>query len=120
MTPKETVIELKPLKMYFYSFRDEHMSYERFINVVYDDIMDVYDPIWLFIELEFRPRGGISSILKIDSKTGWNYARKAMALCGLSLNADGVWTEDMLKDSLKTLIGNKKYRPYFLLEKPVR
>jgi 7-cyano-7-deazaguanine reductase len=45
-----------------------HMSYERFINVLYDDLTEVYGPKELVIEVEFRPRGGISSRLKVDSK----------------------------------------------------
>lgn len=44
------------------------MSYERFINVLYDDLTEVYGPKELVIEVEFRPRGGISSRLKVDSK----------------------------------------------------
>ena len=43
------------------------LSYERLINVVYDDLMEVYDPARLRIVMEFNPRGGISSKLTIDS-----------------------------------------------------
>tara|TARA_Y100000034_G_scaffold6762_1_gene7441 strand:- start:5966 stop:6316 length:351 start_codon:yes stop_codon:yes gene_type:complete len=67
MVPSELVIELKSFKKYVYGFRDSRMSYERFINVVYDDVMEIYKPSKLTIEVEFRPRGGISSKLKIDS-----------------------------------------------------
>ena len=65
--PKEKVIELKTLKEYFYQFRMKLLSYERLINVVYDDLMEVYDPARLRIVMEFNPRGGISSKLAIDS-----------------------------------------------------
>jgi 7-cyano-7-deazaguanine reductase len=65
--PKEKVIELKTLKEYFYQFRMKILSYERIINVVYDDLMEVYDPERLRIVMEFNPRGGISSKLVIDS-----------------------------------------------------
>jgi 7-cyano-7-deazaguanine reductase len=65
--PKEKVIELKTLKEYFYQFRMKLLSYERLINVVYDDLMEVYDPARLRIIMEFNPRGGISSKLAIDS-----------------------------------------------------
>ncbi len=65
--PKEKVIELKTLKEYFYQFRMKLLSYERLINVVYDDLMEVYDPARLRIVMEFNPRGGISSKLTIDS-----------------------------------------------------
>ena len=65
--PKEKVIELKTLKEYFYQFRMKLLSYERLINVVYDDLMEVYDPARLRVVMEFNPRGGISSKLAIDS-----------------------------------------------------
>ena len=66
--PKNKVIELKTIKEYFYQFRMKILSYERIINVVYDDLMEVYDPERLRIVMEFNPRGGISSKLVIDSE----------------------------------------------------
>ena len=65
--PKEKVIEIKTLKEYFYQFRMKLLSYERLINVVYDDLIEVYDPARLRVVMEFNPRGGISSKLAIDS-----------------------------------------------------
>ncbi len=66
--PGKKVIELKSLKKYFYTFRSIRMSYERFINVVYEDLMEVYQPEQLMIEVEFRPRGGLWSTVRADSK----------------------------------------------------
>jgi 7-cyano-7-deazaguanine reductase len=43
------------------------VSYERFIDVVYEHFMGVYEPARLRLTLETRPRGGISSRLTIDS-----------------------------------------------------
>lgn len=65
--PKKSVIELKSLKKYFYQFRNKHFSYERLINVVYEDIMSFYEPERLRIFMIFNARGGISSKLTIDS-----------------------------------------------------
>jgi 7-cyano-7-deazaguanine reductase len=65
--PNKKVIELKSLKEYFYQFRSEWFSYERLINVVYEDLMTVYEPSRLRLVMEFNPRGGISSKLTIDS-----------------------------------------------------
>ena len=63
MIPGDHVIELKSLKMYFLQFREKLMSYERLINVIYDDLKDIYTPLSLKITMKFKPRGGISSIL---------------------------------------------------------
>ena len=65
--PAKKVIELKSLKEYFYQFRMKLLSYERLINVVYDDLISVYEPARLRIVIECNPRGGISSKLTIDS-----------------------------------------------------
>jgi 7-cyano-7-deazaguanine reductase len=65
--PAEKVIELKSLKLYFHQFRNKIISYERLINVVYDDLVGVYNPNRLRVTMIFNPRGGISSKLTIDS-----------------------------------------------------
>jgi len=67
MYPAKRVVELKSLKQYFFQFRSKILSYERLINVVYDDLMEVYKPDRLRIVMEFNARGGISSKLTIDS-----------------------------------------------------
>lgn len=68
--PKSKVIELKSLKEYFFAFRSQVYSYERIINVIYDDMMSTYDPTRLRLVLVCNPRGGISSKLCVDSD--WN------------------------------------------------
>ena len=65
--PSDSVIELKSLKEYFFAFRSQIYSYERIINVVYDDMMSVYNPARLRLVLVCNPRGGISSKLTVDS-----------------------------------------------------
>ena len=67
MYPDEHVVELKSLKKYFFDFRNRLLSYERLINVVYADMMQVYKPKRLRLVMVFNPRGGISSKLTIDS-----------------------------------------------------
>jgi 7-cyano-7-deazaguanine reductase len=64
---KKKIIELKSLKFYIYQLRDITISYERLINVLYDHIMEVYEPDRLRLVMIFNPRGGISSKLTIDS-----------------------------------------------------
>ena len=65
--PTEKIIELKSLKQYTYQLRNIVVSYERLINVVYDHLMEVYNPDRLRLVLKSNPRGGISSRLVIDS-----------------------------------------------------
>lgn len=68
--PGEKVIELKSLKEYFFAFRSQIYSYERIINVIYDDLMAAYEPTRLRLVLSCNPRGGISSKLTVDSDWG--------------------------------------------------
>jgi len=63
----KSALELKSLKQYFYDWRDIHVSYERVIDCIYDDLIEVYSPERLRIEIEFKPRGGLSSKVVIDS-----------------------------------------------------
>ncbi len=65
--PGKWTIELKSLKVYKDAFRDSLVSYERLCNVVFEDLMAVYEPIRLRTMMIMRPRGGISSCLTIDS-----------------------------------------------------
>ena len=65
--PGESIIELKSLKEYFFAFRSQIYSYERIINVIYDDMKSVYNPERLRLVLVCNPRGGISSKLTVDS-----------------------------------------------------
>jgi 7-cyano-7-deazaguanine reductase len=67
MYPGSHIIELKSLKFYIFQFRDITTSYERFINVVFDHLIEVYAPDRLRLVIIFNPRGGISSRLTIDS-----------------------------------------------------
>lgn len=65
--PGNKVIELKSLKRYVYQLRDIVVSYERLVNIFYNDLMKVYDPERLRLVMVCNPRGGISSRLTIDS-----------------------------------------------------
>ncbi len=65
--PKNKIIELRALKHYVYQLRNIVVSYERLINIVYDHLVEVYEPERLRLVMVFNPRGGISSRLTIDS-----------------------------------------------------
>ena len=65
--PNKWTIELKSLKIFKDAFREVPASYERLANVIFSDIMTVYEPQRLRLMMKLRPRGGISSCLTIDS-----------------------------------------------------
>ena len=65
--PNKWTIELKSLKIYKDAFRNVPVSYERLANVIFEDLMTIYEPTRLRLMMRLRPRGGISSCLTIDS-----------------------------------------------------
>ena len=65
--PSKKIIELKSLKQYVYQLRNIIVSYERLINIFYDDLVAVYEPTRIRVVMICNPRGGISSKLTIDS-----------------------------------------------------
>ena len=65
--PKNKIIELKSMKQYFFHLRDIVVSYERLINILYDQFMETYEPERFRVVMICNPRGGISSKLTIDS-----------------------------------------------------
>ena len=67
---KDKTIELKSLKNYLFQYRDTIISYERALDVIYKHLLEAYDPDRIRIEIEFRPRGGISSKMTVDSDWG--------------------------------------------------
>jgi len=67
MYPSDKIIELKSLKQYSFHLRNIVVSYERLINIFYDDLMEIYKPERLRISMICNPRGGISAKLAIDS-----------------------------------------------------
>jgi 7-cyano-7-deazaguanine reductase len=61
-----TCVELKSLKMYYQSFRNEGIFYEAVTNRIRDDLATSMKPIWLEVKADWRGRGGIRSIIRAE------------------------------------------------------
>ena len=59
--PAAVCVELKSLKLYYQSFRDEGIFYEAVTNTIRDDLASALDPAWLQVVTEWRGRGGLHS-----------------------------------------------------------
>jgi len=59
-TPAARCVELKSLKFYLQSFRNEGIFYEHVTNAILDDLVAVLSPRWMKIEASFNPRGGMT------------------------------------------------------------
>jgi 7-cyano-7-deazaguanine reductase len=64
--PDQTCVELKSLKLYFQSFRNEGIFYEAVTNRIRDDLAARMEPRWLQVITEWRGRGGIHSRIIAD------------------------------------------------------
>lgn len=54
-------VELKSLKMYYQSFRNEGIFYEAVTNAIRDDLAKAMRPAWMLIRTDWKGRGGIRS-----------------------------------------------------------
>jgi 7-cyano-7-deazaguanine reductase len=61
--PREKCVELKSLKLYLWSFRDDGIFYERAVNRILDDVVAAVEPKWLQVVGDFNVRGGIKSVV---------------------------------------------------------
>jgi len=59
--PAKLCVELKSLKLYCQSFRNEGIFYETVTNTMRDDLAAMLEPRWLQVITEWRGRGGIHS-----------------------------------------------------------
>ena len=61
--PAERCVELKSLKLYLWSFRDEGTFHEAVTNRICDDLVKALSPRWLEVEGDFAVRGGIHTVV---------------------------------------------------------
>ncbi len=70
--PDKVCVELKSLKLYFHSFRNEGIFFEAATNKICDDLGTRLKPRSLTIVADWKARGGFSSVITAD----WAPTRK--------------------------------------------
>lgn len=70
--PAEKCLELKSLKLYLWSFRNDGIFYERAVNRILDDLVAACQPARLEVVGDFNVRGGIKSVItaRHEAKAG--------------------------------------------------
>ena len=70
--PGDVCLELKSLKMYLWSFRNDGIFYERAVNRILEDLEAAAKPRYLEVVGDFNIRGGIKSIItaRAGAKSG--------------------------------------------------
>ena len=71
-SPDRACVELKSLKLYVWSYRDEGAFHEAVTNRILDDLVRATGPRYLRVEAKFSVRGGIhTSVIAEYRKRGW-------------------------------------------------
>ena len=61
--PAAECLELKSLKLYLWSFRNDGIFYERAVNRILDDLSSKVKPKWMKVVGDFNVRGGVKSVI---------------------------------------------------------
>jgi 7-cyano-7-deazaguanine reductase len=62
--PDQRCLELKSLKEYLFEYRNLGIFQENIVNRVLEDIVRAAKPVWAVVRGEFRPRGGIGTVIE--------------------------------------------------------
>ena len=75
--PDAKCVELKSLKLYVWSFRNEGKFHEAVTNEILDDLVAATRPRYMRLTAEFYVRGGIYTTVEADYRTkGWKPAER--------------------------------------------
>jgi 7-cyano-7-deazaguanine reductase len=66
--PAELCVELKSLKLYLWSYRDEGAFHEAVINRILDDLVEACRPKTMTVVGDFNVRGGIHTTVTAEYK----------------------------------------------------
>ena len=76
----ELCVELKSLKLYIWSYRDEGAFHEAVTNKILDDLVRATRPRYMRLEANFNVRGGIhTTVVAEHRKEGWQDAQPSRA-----------------------------------------
>ena len=66
--PDQLCVELKSLKLYLWSFRQEGAFHEELTNRIHDDLVSILAPLSLTIRGDFNIRGGLHTQVTVSSE----------------------------------------------------
>lgn len=75
IVPHRLCVELKSLKLYFWSYRDEGAFHEKVTNAIVDDLVRAIAPRFVRLKADWYVRGGIRTYVTAEHrKKGWSPA----------------------------------------------
>ncbi|MCH7972391.1 MAG: NADPH-dependent 7-cyano-7-deazaguanine reductase QueF [Bacteroidetes bacterium] len=64
--PDKLCIELKSLKFYLNSYRNDGIYFENVTNKILDDLVEICKPRYMLVTADFNVRGGIASTVEAE------------------------------------------------------
>jgi len=75
IVPDRLCVELKSLKLYFWSYRDEGAFHEKVTNTIVDDLVRAIKPRFVRLSADWHVRGGIRTHVTAEHRRkGWSPA----------------------------------------------
>ena len=70
--PDQLCLELKALKLYFWSYRDQGAFHEAVTNQILSDLLAAISPRFIRVSAEFNVRGGVYTRVVVEHRaTDW-------------------------------------------------
>jgi 7-cyano-7-deazaguanine reductase len=70
--PDQLCLELKALKLYFWSYRDQGAFHEAVTNQILTDLVAAINPRFMRINADFNVRGGVYTRIVVEHRAaGW-------------------------------------------------
>ncbi|MGZ0020710.1 preQ(1) synthase [Nitrosomonas sp. wSCUT-2] len=87
--PDKKCIELKSLKLYIWSYRNEGVFHEAVTNKILDDFVAILKPRYLRLIARFYVRGGIFTNVTVEHrKKGWKH--KSLIIMNESISQSNI------------------------------
>ena len=64
--PRRRCVEMKSLKLYFFSYRNRGIFFEAAVNAILDDLAAALLPRWMRVKGEFTARGGTQATVIVS------------------------------------------------------
>jgi 7-cyano-7-deazaguanine reductase len=80
--PDRLCVEMKSLKLYFFSYRNKGIFYESVVNTILDDLVAVLRPRYMRVTGQFAVRGGTAGMVTAEHDGSRKNVRNAVAQNG--------------------------------------
>ncbi len=64
--PGDSIIELRSLKYYLFSYRNVGIFQEHLVNRILDDLCHCCNPAWMRITADYNIRGGVHTVASVE------------------------------------------------------